>query len=704
MARFGVSPLWILVSAFFLTTRIQAQNVMDTVFEELVKSLNPTIPHPYKNVTEKCYDNTLKYMGDLVGAKTYARKMYYSSGAFRQDYDLTRNLQDLGDIQMCGSVEPEVNETEFGATYCGTSAFLGASFNLGTCFPDSCTNNDVHIYIYQVYLRLPNVPPIFELYVDCVETIPLRTSDIVAITLCSILLAIIVVGTIYDIILRCRRPSSESIDMPVAPKYSTIDNGTDTAMTSQADLVVEVPEETSRSAKCAAKCKEIISGGFRSFSIIVSSDKILSTRQGSRAIGCLNGIRVLSMFWIILYHVWLFLVTVRIPTTFIENPRYVDEEVYGRFVTLGLWRGDLGVEAFLVLSGLLVSYITLRQLQKCSGPRHYNWVLFYFHRYWRLTPAYAFVLMFYTTLVLHIGRGIFTSLWYPAQAVCQDNWWANMLYIHNLYPFPGFTAECMGWSWYLSLDMQLFILSPIFIITFYKSWKAGTCLSIVVSLASFATSAYLATVQGMTIGSGQKGYGEAKYEPAGGDWLYSKPYYRIPEYILGIALGYVIFRLNGKQVKINKCLNVFMWNVALLIAGAVVYGQFGIDVNYQIPQGVAVFYITMNRFGFSLTVAWVIFACSTGNGGPVQSFLSSSYWKPLAQLNYCAYLVHLMIIFMFTFGLKSLWFYTDINFALIYIALLVTSYGIAFIVSMAVEMPMIELEKVILPGRKKKSQ
>ena len=52
-----------------------------------------------------------------------------------------------------------------------------------------------------------------------------------------------------------------------------------------------------------------------------------------------------------------------------------------------------------------------------------------------------------------------------------------------------------------------------------------------------------------------------------------------------------------------------------MLALAIVYGVEGTNGDEQPPQWVSMVYNSLARFGFSLSVGWVTFACVTGNGG-----------------------------------------------------------------------------------------
>ena len=82
-------------------------------------------------------------------------------------------------------------------------------------------------------------------------------------------------------------------------------------------------------------------------------------------------------------------------------------------------------------SGLLVAYVSFRHMEKKRG--QLPLFKYYFHRFWRLTPTYMFVLLFYMKLRGFLGEG---PMWFTWQSttLCDKYWWTNLLYINNFYP------------------------------------------------------------------------------------------------------------------------------------------------------------------------------------------------------------------------------------------------------------------------------
>ena len=79
-------------------------------------------------------------------------------------------------------------------------------------------------------------------------------------------------------------------------------------------------------------------------------------------------------------------------------------------------------------------------------------------------------------------------IWYQANLMyddCEEYWWAQLLMIGNLVPyFQAPNYGCFFWGWTILTDMQLSILTPLFVIAYNKREWAGHVLVIFTTLLS----------------------------------------------------------------------------------------------------------------------------------------------------------------------------------------------------------------------------
>jgi len=81
--------------------------------------------------------------------------------------------------------------------------------------------------------------------------------------------------------------------------------------------------------------------------------------------------------------------------------------------------------------------------------------------------------------------------------------------------------------------------------------------------------------------------------------------------------------------------------------------------------------------------------------GLVNKILSAHFWIPLSRLTYCAYLVHPIALITLLGSFETVRAYSDVHVAFCFVGVVVISYAAAFIVSVCVEFPMMQLEKLI---------
>ncbi len=244
---------------------------------------------------------------------------------------------------------------------------------------------------------------------------------------------------------------------------------------------------------------------------------------------CLNGMRSISMLWIILGHTLAVQSSVGyVNPAAILPPSGMMTSILGKIILSARYAVDtfFFIGGFLVMSGLLKMLdplladnlsISMKERKLVSdwkialtswgimNPKHVvigeyanrfkskksskkeavrgiRWVIpFLLHRILRILPTYFFVLLLWWKVAVHLGDGPFWPRWATFVAQCDAHAWTNMLFINNLVPWVqpfGETSECMYHAWYLGVDFQLcLVFAPIFVTLYLrKGWRMRTIL------------------------------------------------------------------------------------------------------------------------------------------------------------------------------------------------------------------------------------
>ncbi|XP_033748135.1 nose resistant to fluoxetine protein 6-like [Pecten maximus] len=644
------------------------------------------------DVSFSCLNDTKQVMLDILGRQPYALGMLDADTKIPSGI-LQGHWLWFGSYDECKGVEsPELpSGRHISGQYCLASTLnnikaLGYKpIMLGTCVPSSCSDSDVRGLIRSLIDDGSGPPKPVEAV--CAEKAKYSTGAIVALVVSGILGVLVCAGTITDIYQRYTDVSGHRKDGYRQSNGVVIQTNERTGLLSSTSVSLE---EAPLIHPANNVPKRRMPSFMTSFSFVKNTEKLMSTSTASSPLSSLNGMRVLSMWWVILGH------NFEIPLTnsTVQNPVQA-MKIGQRFSFQAVVNGTFSVDTFFFMSGVLVTYLCLKDISNNHGRT--RWGMFYFHRFWRLTPAFAFCLMLYATLTKHIVNGpyaiVYNIMMDYQPDPCSSSWWASLLYISNFYPSSGNLQKiCMPWTWYLSNDMQFYIISPIFIILLLRYRKAGVGACVAMIIACVFIRLMTAVEYGIYLPN--QGVTKHTNDIYATNPTYNRPYTRIAPYMVGILLGYLLYT-NDCKARLNKISVLIGWSLAIVMGVLPVYGLY----HYYHDQtganlAVSAFYISCSRLSWSIAIAWVIYACATGYGGPVNIILSWKVWAPLGRLTYCAYLVHPVVITAYGFNLPTEFFYGDIAVIYMYLGNLVSSYCIAYIVSMVIEAPMMGLEKV----------
>ncbi len=541
-------------------------------------------------------------------------------------------------------------------------------WKVGMCVPKYCTSADIAGLINSTRELI-----VVNTSITCTnsKTPPYSNGAKIMIAVSCLFMALVLIGSCVDTLLQFRT------------KYQKV-----TAMS----VNVDSPDEaTPILPKGEPKQKTVNPLDFiLAFSLFKTVPTLLATQQGPGVITCLNGIRVISMTWVILGHAYAFAMVL----TSVDNP-IATLKVPSRFSFQAVGNAYFSVDSFFFLSGVLVAFLTLKEMKKKKG--RFPFLHYYVHRYLRITPTYAFVLFFATYLGIHLAAGPFMSLADAIGPACRKYWWTNLFYINNLYPWK-LGDQCLGWGWYLANDMQFYIIAPTMLIAAYYLLPVAIIIALAFVLSGFTVDGFLTgyfDFQGNELSSiAYKYVGRPNITQAYTDAIYGKPWDRISPYIVGLALGYVLY----KNIKFdyNKVLNLvfhgFLWAVATFTAFWLVYGLYFTWHGHIPSKAENVIYIMLSRCLWACCLALLVYVCHHGYGWVVNSFLSMKLWTPLARMTFNAYLIHPVVIFTIYGQLQLPIHYTDITLACYFIALVALSYAAAGIICVAVEFPLGSVE------------
>ncbi|KAG7204427.1 hypothetical protein KM043_004866 [Ampulex compressa] len=434
-----------------------------------------------------------------------------------------------------------------------------------------------------------------------------------------------------------------------------------------------------------------------SFSVYTNGKNLLRTERHGDSIECLDGLRFLSICWIIYGHThYSEVVGVKMNLTEVSR-------MHLNWSSMLVLNGNIVTDTFFLLSGLLLAYTEMAKKHKVPDWR-FDVIGLYIHRYLRLTPAYAMMIGFYATLFYKFGSGPHWDNWVGANRnYCRDNWWTNLLYINN---YVNISDMCMSQSWYLATDMQLVWLSPIFLYPmlkfsrstfFWLAFALGLLLSI---LLPFFITFYLRLTGTMLY------YKEQLLVAAVYQQIYTRVYSRFGPYLIGLGLGYVLYKTRRSYtVKIWTPYIIAGWLIAIAAGLSVVFGPRGMYYeDHQYDRIEASFYAGFHRQVFVLAVSWIIFCCVHGYAGIVGHFLSWRGWIPLSKLTYSAYLCHYLFILSSAGSVRATGVLTTMGVVRAFFGNLCLTMFLSALWSLCFEMPFMALDRALVALKSHRSR
>ncbi|KAH7708433.1 CRE-RHY-1 protein [Aphelenchoides avenae] len=424
-------------------------------------------------------------------------------------------------------------------------------------------------------------------------------------------------------------------------------------------------------------------------SIKRSWDELL--QQRSSKLNCLDYLRVFAILWVMVNHIGSegrLDVLERRPSAKLFKHNVHSHPFFGPL----FGNSGLSVEIFSVLSGLLAARSWHRYSRAAASSEHTplrSYACFLLKRLLRLWPSVA---VFVWIAQGPIAKQLLPRFWQTMISACG---WkglvAQLTFLGNWQENP----TCLGYLWYLGLDMQMYALIPIFVWTLSRGIKRGTLLALGLVLISAGLRAYWCILYDVCnksdvdipfISYPNQTSAELAKIYAGLWDIYSKPCSKCGAFLIGLLGGHL-------TTVVRETPAIGTWTKRVLNTVSVLgiaWCIFGILPEYWHPDAGTtlynVFYTATFLTTFAACVTWLIIYSVYWNDAPYSRVVSV-----LAQITFQAYLIHMPIVYLF----NELDFLQRAESAWAVLATLpmvaVLSYATALLLFLFVEAPMAKL-------------
>lgn len=173
-------------------------------------------------------------------------------------------------------------------------------------------------------------------------------------------------------------------------------------------------------------------------------------------------------------------------------------------------------------------------------------------------------------------------------------------------------------------------------------------------------------------------------------------------WLVGVLLGYALFKTKQKMMRINRATLITGWIVTLLTFATIMFGTYPLhQMSYNGPIALDAFCDSTFRVVWSTSLAWIIFTCIHGYGGVVNRFLCLEVWQPLGKLSYSAYLLHYPIQVILSASRRGPLYFSDFTTLQRFGGDVVMSFTVALLWVLLLEMPVVGLDRVLLRPKRR---
>ncbi|CAF3539956.1 unnamed protein product [Adineta steineri] len=701
-----------LIPSIIANHRFVQENIIDSTIE-----FNQTLPWINIDLTidangSNCSQDIQLLARDLATRKIWVLKTLDAWGKFPSGV-MQGNIYWVGSVFECKHHLRGLNNSVVQQPFRTRTCTIGNGFSniirpvYGLCVPQSCNANDLVNYINTRTIRIPFIKRFIHLTDDNIHCIDHRSYDgkaILTIVILTILVILILLATGMHI--ACKEKYSLQVEDSIRSGYEPIldqtivETETETVITTTTAATTDPLDEGTPLIARPRQTVDSIAQNLINCCSLTNNYQLLKNKSQPNTLACLNGIRVLSLCWVILGHTFVFAAFYSDNVVTIIN---WSRHLYAQIIIQAVF----SIDSFFLLSGLLTAFIYF--ISKIENERFSILRFFvnhYIYRYLRYTIFYAIMLLIYITLSPYFGQ---SGPIYPINGsetlACKHTWWRNLLYINNMFDSRD---SCMPVTWFLAANMQLHWIAPLFLLATSWKWICGILVAIVFIIVDIISTSVIMSTRGYDHGMFSDLYSNRTNTSHNYmNDVYIKPWCRITPYAIGLILGHILYEMHQRDNTLSwesllpqrrltgykHIKQIIAWILALVIMALCIFGTHGDFNGNPLTSSERVAFHALSRLGWAIGLSIIIIICFINQRGKVNKFLSHSFFHLLAKLTFGAYLWHSLVLTVNYLGSDQPIHFTLPTMIFNFIIHTMISYILSFFTFLLFELPIIQLLK-----------
>ncbi|CAI2360959.1 unnamed protein product [Moneuplotes crassus] len=575
-----------------------------------------------------------------------------------------KGLNDMGDFDAC-NMNPS---TEYALIYIPEQPFF-----LGTCVPASCDRQDLQILadgmsslIHQI-----GMPPsvVGDVHIPSKDPITVSGWQIVGFIVFGFIAILLILGLLVEY----------------------------TPLMGQVPLTNESLSETKKDKMLVAS-KSLLGRSLLAFSPSRNLKKMFYTPQrGDDYLTVLNGIRVISLYFVVLGHTNTLMMMGGI--TNLLSAQSLMNSWWIILICIGFY----SVDVFFFISAFLATYL---MTSKFHGKRFFNIPMVYLHRLIRVLPTILLLFVMYFTFLPFIGSG---PIWKPSIENdinnCKLSWWPNVIFISSWYT----RAQCFGHLWYLSNDMTFFLFVPLVVLAYLNSKLIGYSFVIFLNIFGIVLPFIFSHIRGHTITMLKDQDVDSNIE------LNQHPYNRSASYSVGLLFGLLYFEWAKSKTDPTyqhsigtKFYNLFSNSSILCVLSFVLsscailfFIMFpAVELLHPGPRRISQipsdFFNAFHRSIFSTALGLFLAPLFVGKLSLIKDIFGGKLWAPWAKVSFVSYLIHIHVMAFFYLQSKGSLYFDGPSQIFYSLATLLIVLLVSVPVALIIESPVLQLERLVL--------